>query len=248
MTVDLGGWRAGFEALGLAVLVLLGPLVLLAAPGRGEQPAPDAAGSQPSLGGLWRRPVFWLVFSVNASLGYLLLLPAHHVAHLTLAGLPGLLAATIGGLFGACIGLSALLGGWAVDRWGPGRLDLPAAALLTVGVLALIFASPELVWLAAIYVLAGGLGRGALGVSAAVLQARIFAGPHLGKITGLLDLGFGAGAFAGPFLVALSRDLTGSYGYGLATAIPAGFVAATGTRLARSLGGVEAPPRKQPSA
>jgi MFS family permease len=188
------------------------------------------------------------VFAVNSSLGYLLLLPAHHVAHLNLVGLPSLLAATTGGLFGACIGLSALLGGWAIDRWGPGRLDLPAAALMAVGVLALIFASLEWVWLAAVYILAGGLGRGALGVSAAVLQARIFAGPHLGKITGLLDLGFGAGAFAGPYLAALSRDLTGSYGYGLATAILAGFVAAGGARLARSLSGAERPSSRRPAA
>ena len=243
LIVDFGGWRAGFLAIGVTTVALLGPLIALGAPGRGEQvPSPASRADEP-IGQIWRQPVFWVVFCVNSSLGYLLLLPAHHVAHLNLVGIPSLLAATAGGLFGACIGLAALLGGWAIDRWGPARLDLPAAGVMTVGVAALIFSSPDLLWLVVVYILAGGLGRGALGVSAAVLQARAFAGPQMGRVTGLLDLGFGVGAFAGPYLVALSRDLTGSYGYGLATAALAGIVAAVGARLARSLSGLDSTSR-----
>jgi MFS family permease len=148
------------------------------------------------------------------------------VAHLGLVGLPNVVAATAGGLMGACIGVGALLGGWAIDRWGAGRLGLVGALLLATGVAALISTAPASFWLAAIYVLAGGIGRGIIGVNLATVQARAFAGPALGRVSGLLDLGFGFGAFAGPYLTALSRDLTGSYNAGLATALLAGLLAA----------------------
>jgi hypothetical protein len=70
------------------------------------------------------------------------------------------------------------------------------------------------------------MGRGVIGVNVAAFQARTFAGPSLGRVSGLLDLGFGVGAFGGPYLVALSRDLTGSYVPGLATALVAASIGA----------------------
>lgn len=241
LIVDNAGWPAGFGALGVAALAGLVPLVLVGAPGR----AADRAAAQPpaeATAVLWRRPVFWLVFLGNGALGYLLLLPVHQVAHLAVVGLPPQQAATAGGLMGACIGLGALLGGWSADRWGAGRLAPLSAALMGLGVLALLGSGPSglALGLVPLYILAGGFGRGGLGVSLAVLQARVFAGPSLGRVSGLLDLGFGVGAFSGPYLVALSRDLTGSYSPGLATAIAAGAVVAvcglTAQRRMRSEG------------
>jgi MFS family permease len=88
-----------------------------------------------------------------------------------------------------------------------------------------------LLWIA--YVLAGGIGRGMLGVNTAAFQARAFAGPALGRATGVLELGFGVGAFAGPYLTGLSYDRTGSYVSGLATAILAGIVTAGSILIAR---------------
>jgi MFS family permease len=154
-------------------------------------------------------------------------LPAHQVAHLMLVGLPAGLAARAGGLFGAFIGLGALAGGWAIDRWGPGRLGVVGTVLLCLGMLGLLGSGPDPAALAlvAVYILAGGIGRGFIGVNLTAFHARAFAGPALGRVAGLLDLGFGFGAFAGPYLVALSRDLTGSYAPGLATVLLAATVA-----------------------
>lgn len=228
-----GGWRAGFTTLGVMAVLVLAPLALVGAPGRGERGGVRSLHGDAPPAGIWRQRVFWIMLAVNASLGYLLLLPAHQVAHLTLVGLDPLFAASAGGLFGACIGVSALFGGWAIDRWGGGRLDVIAATVMSVGLVALLLTGPAAAWLAGVYVLGGGLGRGGLGVTCGVLQARAFAGPHLGKVCGTLDVGFGFGAFAGPFLVALGRDLTGSYIPGLATALLAGWIVALGTSLAR---------------
>jgi len=233
LIVDSFDWRVGFGALGMAALVVLVPLVALGAPGRAENRSPHHPPAAGRPVRLWRQRTFWLMALGNATVGYLLLLPAHQVAHLVLVGLPNVVAATAGGAMGACIGLGALLGGWALDRWGASRLGLAGALLMAVGVLALVWTGPAMFWLVAIYVLAGGVGRGVVGVNLAAFQARAFAGPSLGRVSGLLDLGFGFGAFAGPYLTALSRDLTGSYNAGLATAILAGLLAAGCTLLAR---------------
>jgi MFS family permease len=137
-------------------------------------------------------------------------------------------------LMGAFIGVGALGGGWAIDRFGLARMGPLGALLLAAGVLALLITSPQQPWLAAIYVLAGGIGRGVLSVNTAAFQARAFAGPSLGQVAGLLDLGFGVGSFAGPQLVAVLYDAHGSYVPGLATAMLAGLLTAGCVRLALS--------------
>jgi MFS family permease len=224
------------HAAGYALL----PLALLGAPGRAESRGQKA--SRPVGARVWREPLFWLVFAANVGLGYLQLLPTHQVAHLTLVGLPSLLAATAGGLMGACIGIGALLGGWWVDRWGPGRFGPIGAALFCLGVLGLLGSGPAALGLTAAYVLAGGLGRGTLGVVTAVVQARAFAGPSLGRVSGMFDVGFGLGSFAGPYLTALGRDLSGSYAPGLATCIPAALLVTATTAWARAIqAGQESP-------
>jgi MFS family permease len=235
LLVNSAGWRLGFAALAALALVTLVPLTLASAPGRAEHRAQAQAAPGHRLAGIWRLPNFWLMFLVNTSLGYLLLLPVHHVAHLIAVGVSAVEAASIGGLMGACIGIGALLGGLVVDRLGVSRLGLAGATVMSLGVVALIICRPETAWLALGYVLAGGLGRGALGVASAAFQARTFAGASLGRVSGLLDLGFGLGASLGPMLTALSFELTGGYGLGLATAIVAGFAAAGAVLRARRL-------------
>lgn len=223
--IERAGWRAGFFLLGAAAFLALFPLALAGAPGRLESRGGTHIGPAPDLRRLLRHPPFWLILLANGTVGYLMLLPAHQVAHLLRTGVPDLLAAGVGGLFGGFIGLGALAGGWAVDRWGTGRLGLLGGALLVTGIVALLGSGPAMLGLAGAYALVGGLGRGMIGVNLAAFQARAFAGPALGRVAGLLDLGFGVGAFAGPYLVALSRDQLGTYGPGLATALVAAAVA-----------------------
>jgi MFS family permease len=233
LVIDAAGWRPAAAALGLVVFAILAPLIVLGAPTRAENRSISTTHAASSLGGIWRLPAFWLVMLANTGIGYLMLLPTHQVGHLVQVGVQPLLAATLGGLMGTCIGLGALLGGWIIDRFGAGRLGPVASTLLTFGVLSLIMSSPGAILLWIAYVLAGGIGRGMLGVNTAAFQARAFAGPALGRATGLLELGFGVGAFAGPYLTGLSYDRTGSYVSGLATAILAGIVTAGSILIAR---------------
>ena len=114
----------------------------------------------------------------NGMLGYLTLLPTHHVAHLVNVGIPNLIAASAGGLMGAFLAVSALFGGWAADRWGVAKMSVLAGVALGVGIMALIAANPGAMWLVVLYVVGGGFGRGSLGVSTAIVQSRSFAGPR----------------------------------------------------------------------
>jgi MFS family permease len=129
LLVDSADWRLGFAALAALALVTLVPLTLAGAPGRAEHRAEAHAAPGQGLAGIWRVPHFWLVLLVNTSLGYLLLLPVHHVAHLVAVGVSAVEAASIGGLMGACIGVGALLGGLVVDRLGVSRLGLAGAVV-----------------------------------------------------------------------------------------------------------------------
>ncbi|HYU19485.1 MAG TPA: MFS transporter [Chloroflexota bacterium] len=225
--IDLSGWRAGALTFVGVVGVGVLPLVILVAPGREPHHETHARAtlSQRPTARSW---LFLALFVSNAALGYQMLLPTHQVAHLLSAGFAPMSAATTAGLWGACGALSALVCGWALERWREAPLLALAAALYGLGIVALITSTPDAAWLAAVFVLGAGLGRGILGITLAAVSTRAFAGPRLGRITGLLDLGFGIGAFLGPWLTAVVHDQSGSFGPGLASGILAACVVSAG--------------------
>lgn len=233
--VERSGWRAGaLTVAGLAAVGLM-PLVLLLAPGRDASLEPDRPASGGASPRAWS-PTFAVFFASNVLLGYLLLLPTHQVAHALDVGYSAMAAATAAGLWGALTSVGGGAGGWVLERWGSGRLLVVAAATFGVGTGALLVLAPEAPWLMALFVVAGGIGRGILGLPLVAAQTRAFAGARLGRFTGLLDLGYGVGAFLGPWLTGLVHDAGGSFVPGLASAIVAAIgVAVTtvvGSRLA----------------
>ena len=217
-TIDLAGWRGGAAAVAVLVVVGLLPLVVLFAPG------PRASDRRPATGA-GGTPVmsapFVLFFISNAALGALLLLPTHQVAHLIEAGFAPIAAATAAGAWGALIAAGGPLGGWALERWGYPRLLGVTTVLFGLGTFALVGSAPQAVWLLVPFVLAGGAARGMLGVAHGAAQTRAFAGPRLGRMTGLVDLGYGAGGFLGPWLTALAHDAGGGFAPGILAAIVA---------------------------
>jgi cyanate permease len=79
-----------------------------------------------------------------------------------------------------------------------------------------------------LYVVASGLGRGILGLTLGAAQTHALSGPRLGRLTGALDLGFGGGAFLGPWATALVHDAAGSFAPGfLATLVTVAVVTAS---------------------
>ena len=229
--LDHSGWRPGFGLLAVLTALATVPIALGLAPTSSARPSAGGHIDVRSLREFFRAPAFWLMFATNISMGYLLLLQAHQVAHLLDVGLPGLLAASLGGAMGFCIGLGGLLAGLWVDRWGPGMLGLFSASALTLGVCAVLLANPDAAWLAAIYAVAAGLGRGALGINMSVTQGRVFAGPNLGRLVGIFELGFGVGVSGGIWLAAVWRESFGSFAYGLLSAGAMAFGCAATTLL-----------------
>src|SRR3712207_2141733 len=122
--------------------------------------------------------------------------------------------------------LGSLAGGWAMDRWGLARMLIVACAAFTVGTAAVLYGGPEAMLLVAAYVLASGIGRGMLSVVLGAQQTRAYAGPRLGRMTGLMDLGFGTGAFLGPWLTALVHDAAGTFAPGFLAGIAASLMMA----------------------
>ncbi len=234
--VDLTSWRTAtfLYAVLLAVVVL--PATWLLAPG----PHHDAEGANTGSGGLRddiMSRTFALFFLANAGLGATLLIQTHQVAFLLDLGFAATVAASTAGAWGAMTSVGALGGGWLVGRLGQGRTLVVGFIVFSAGTLALLFSSPTLLALIAVYVVASGLGRGLLGVTLGAAQTHALAGPRLGRLTGMLDLGFGAGAFFGPWLTAVVHDAAGSFGPGFLMTLGMAALVTVGTLMAaRSTG------------
>jgi MFS family permease len=121
-----------------------------------------------------------------------------------------------------------MTGGWLAGRVGAPRLILTGGIMAALGALALPLAGPDSPLFIALYLLGAGAGRGITTVGLGSIQARVFPGKTLGRISGLLEIGFGMGGLAGPWLTAAARDATGSYVPGIITAAPAALLVAVG--------------------
>ena len=177
-----------------------------------------------------------MIFLVaNAVLGFQMLVPTHQVAYMLDLGFAATIAATAAGAWGAMMSVGSVGGGWLVDRFGLGRVLIASLVLFTAGTLALCASGPPDFWLLGAYVLAGGIGRGLLGVTLGAAQTKTFAGPHLGQMTGILDVGFGSGAFLGPWATAVVHDQIGTYAPGFLATIPASTIGAVATVIALRL-------------
>ena len=218
-----GGWRAGWLAIGITVLVVgflpvwlllvrrpedVGLLPDHAAPVAGAAPAP--AEPRFSRAAALRTSAFWLlalysmlVYAVQAGV------TLHQVPHLIERGLSPIAAATVVAVFSAMSAVASFGIAFLPRRWPLRvRLLLPALAM-SVGAFALIgVASPGSAYLAA-----GVFGAGIGGITTLipVAWADYFGRESYGAIRGVaLPLQVLAQA-AGPLLSGVLRDHTGSY-------------------------------------
>jgi MFS family permease len=229
LMIDIGGWR--FAQMGIAVIVgvLLIPWILLVAPRREIHEHADDGHADSMIGVIRNQPAaFGWAFLGLASMGYTLLLLTHQVAFLTSEGVPAILAATIGGVMGGMMSVGGVIGGWLVNRVGAPRLILTGGIMAALGALALPFAGPDTPIMIALYLLGAGAGRGITTVGLGSIQARVFPGKTLGRMSGLLEIGFGMGGLAGPWLTAAGRDAFGTYVPGIVSAAPAALLVAVG--------------------
>jgi len=236
LLVESHGWRVASFAFAAVVGLVLLPLAAWIAPGPENHRAASASSERPDTApGVWSLACMVFLLA-NASLGFQMLVPTHQVAYLLDLAFDPTLSASAAGAWGAMMSVGSVCGGWLVDRLGLIRMLTFALVLITVGTVGLVFSSPSTAWLLALYVLAGGVGRGLLGVSLGTAQTNLFAGPRLGRMTGILDLGFGTGAFVGPWGTAILHDRIGTFAPGFLATIVASIIGAVGTVAALRLG------------
>jgi MFS family permease len=228
--IDIGGWR--FAQVGIAVIigVLLIPWILMVAPRREvHEHTGDEEHADSMIAVIRTQPAaFGWAFLGLASMGFTLLLLTHQVAFLTSVGAPAIVAATIGGVMGGMMSVGGVVGGWLANKVGAPRLVLAGGIMAALGALALPFAGPDTPIMIALYLLGAGAGRGITTVGLGSIQAQVFPGKTLGRMSGLLEIGFGLGGLVGPWLTAAGRDAFGTYVPGILSAAPAALLVSVG--------------------
>lgn len=241
--VEADGWRAACTALGLMVLVVLGPINLglrrrpediglqpdgAPAPVAGAAPARrsrivDArwAATEWTVGRAVRSLRFWMV-----CLGYFCAMIAwyavqvHQTKYLIEVGFDALTAAwALGAVAAVAIPGQIALGALS-DRYG-------REWVWTIGCVGFIVCYASLIalegnpdaWLLYVMVAAqGALGYGLTSVMGAIV-AELFEGPQYATIFGVITIPLMAGGAAGPWAAGVVHDLTGSYVPAFAAAI-----------------------------
>lgn len=229
------GWRAACWAMGLLVLLALGPLNLLVR--RRPQDIgllPDGERHETTAGGA-RKPsnvvdaawtsvewtlgraartgrFWWIVIGFFTALFAWYAVQVHQTKYLMEIGFDPLTAAWGLGIVSVVaipgqIGLGALS-----DRIGREWIWTVGCAGFAICYAALIALehtpSPALLWL--MIISQGALGYALTSVMGAIV-AEIFEGPHFGSIFGTITIALIGGGAAGPFVAGVIHDVTGSY-------------------------------------
>jgi len=235
LIVEAHDWRVATLICAIAVALVLLPMAWWLAPGPEPHVAVRKAGVQVDSAPGVLSLVCLIFLAANFMFGFQMLVPTHQVAYMLDLDFSPTLSASAAGGWGAMMSVGSVIGGWLVDRLGLVRVLIGSLVLFTLGTFGLVASGPDTVWMLGLYVLAGGVGRGLLGVTLGAAQTTTFAGPHLGRMTGILDVGFGSGAFIGPLGTALAHDQFGTYALGFLATIPASVIGAVSTVAALRL-------------
>ncbi|MEE8395099.1 MAG: MFS transporter [bacterium] len=224
--LEIWSWRTIFLAFGAVTLVVLVPLILVF-----HRTSPEAIGLHPDglttappkkkqtgleRGGFWwvlGTSRFWLLFVAVGMTGFGgMTMVVHQTRLLVDMGYTLALAAGIFGFTGLLRSVGGIFWGPLSDRIGR-RFCIAIISLMgLVAVLLLLVGEqdPNLVYLAGFVVL-WGAGFTSMAPVYASTVADLFPGRHLGKVMGMLDLGFGMGSASGPYLAGTIFDGVGSY-------------------------------------
>jgi MFS family permease len=223
-----GGWRFGYVALALPILVVVGPSIVIfirtrtATEIRESNQALDtvvANADEPvvpiELPGLEisqarRTRSFWMI-SVAQLLGGVALIGMgpHFIAYLTGVGYTSTFAATVVSLYLVATTVGTLLGGPFADRWGARAAMVATYILAALGMFGLFAASHPLGL--AISILAGGFAAGAVAVQMPMMMIESLGLKRFGSVYGITSIFFTAGAAVSPVVTGRVFDQTGSY-------------------------------------
>jgi len=231
LVIDDFGWRAGWVALGVSVIVvgaIPNALLMIRRPEdvglkpdgdqsdspEDVQTGPEAAGAQETsftLRQAARTPAFWLLmfytgtcFTVQAGVSL------HQAPHFVHRGLDPTVAAGVVSVFSLASALSSLVFGYLGGRW-PIRYGMILAALFVSAGAGLTHLAHDV---AAAYSSAAvfGCGVGGLMTLSIIAFADYFGRDHFGAIRGVVIPVQSLGQAIGPVLSGLAFDLFGDYG------------------------------------
>ena len=248
--ITLAGWRAGYFALGLPILVIVVPIALLlvrpANSGDDGMPAAtaDSAASVPvqlpgfELSQARKTRSFWLICAVQILVGSTLGMGPHYVAYLTGAGYSANFAATAVSMFLVVTTVGALLGGPFADRSGARTAMTVTCIVNALGFVGLMGASRSLGL--AVNILASGFALGALGVQMPLVIIESLGVKRFGSLMGVTGVFYTIGAAISPIVTGRIFDVTGSYEIAIASFAVMLTVSAVALMGCRTLAGEEA--------
>ncbi len=222
--IDRLGWRGGYLALGVGIMVLLSALALLPwrsiAGGRSAGPQSHGAAVGAVLPALTlsqalRTRAFWALFMIHfLTANGMFAINPQIVAFLVEMGFPPLTAASAFGFAGIAATAGLLTFGWLADRVGR-LLSVTISYAMTLGGFALLGLMEHYPsgWLLVLFIVVYGPSFGSRGPIISAMTAGIFGrGRDLGVILGAVSLGMGTGAASGATLGGLLHDWSGGYG------------------------------------
>ncbi|MDX1374704.1 MAG: MFS transporter [Burkholderiales bacterium] len=229
--IALVGWRAAYQLLAIAVLLLAGAAALAIDddPARhGAQGAPrtDRA-SLPgaTLGEALRTEPFWLLYASSVLVCVGLFVPMVHLA--TYAQDAGYSAAE-GVALVSPIGLGSLLGrftiGGIADRVG--RMPSFAVMYFGLGLMLILWWLTTTYWVLVLFALLFGAFYGGFVALAPTLMMDLYGPRAVSAIIGVLYTGPGLGTLVGPPLAGAAFDAFGSYDAPILTAAALSFAGA----------------------
>ncbi len=211
------GWRVTMRILvGGAAVVLITAAALIQ-----DRPDPDRPRPPLRFAAMWgsepARRFVTATALIGLGVGVVLV---YQVPLMTSAGLPVAVAAWMAGARGVAQVSGRIPLAWIVGRLGARASLVLAYGAITLGVLVLVVAGH--VWSALIYVGLAGFGIGATSPLQGIYADELFDRDQLGTAMGVISLAFGLSSAAGPTLVGLLADLTGTRWWGVGIAAAAG--------------------------
>ena len=227
------GWQRALLYCGVAVMVVVAPLVLAflrkptaaqVTPAQATAPAPAVSEASRTAASGWhaqewtlgralRTPQFWMLWVVGfCQLGLAEKAAiAHQVYFFQDAGYTPMAAASVYSVFGVVFVCGCLTSSVS-DRLGREKVYLPACALAIAGTLLLFMVKDATQpWMAYLFATVFGFGMGMMPPVLFAAVADLFHGKSYGAIQGMVALGFSAGGAISPWLAGYLHDVSGSY-------------------------------------
>ena len=229
LLIEAVGWRTAYASLGVAVWMLVLPLLALAFRNRPEDIAQVVDGSPApaqeatpgatkkgnpsrdfSMGEAIRTRPYWIVGTAGALFSMIITGLSFHAVQIYLG--QGMLEAAAAAMFGTMaisFFVVRLVGGVLADRLRLHLLLSLSVAFLSAAIALLMQVSDA--WTSNLFATALGTSQGLFSAVSATIWVRYFGRRHLGKIRGGLTTVMVASSSAGPFVLGAGFDLFGGF-------------------------------------